>query len=61
MCSETNLNIHLLKGEMAYTVTHENNEYELVSEPQLYNLSGSDMAELVKKACNEDLYKNLAT
>ena len=39
MFSKPNLNTHLLKGEMAYTVTHENNEYGLVSKLQLYDLS----------------------
>ena len=53
MFSKPNLNTHLLKGEMAYTVTHENNEYGLVSKLQLYDLSWSDMAELVKRVHNE--------
>lgn len=33
MWSETNLNAHLLKGEMACTVTHQNKKCELAPEP----------------------------
>lgn len=33
MYSEVNLNAHLLKGEMACTVTHQNNKCESFPEP----------------------------